>query len=159
MHQVLLKKGIRGSKGCSSCMCCTEMISCQQIQMHRYFKDHKEATVNKVQPCEFIELTRWNYFQSQRLHRGEEIGSFSSPRAAVFLFWICWVWDWSFPESCWHYLFSKYLRFQCCYHDHIFKMIICTYNWRVSLNYVLYFDIYMKIKEYLQMIWFQNERQ
>ena len=57
MHQVLvlLKKGNRGSYGYSSYMCCTEMISCQQIQVQGYLRNHKGDTVNKIQPCEFIE--------------------------------------------------------------------------------------------------------
>ena len=42
------EKGNMGSNECSSCMCRTEIISCQQIQMLGCFRDHKGATVNKI---------------------------------------------------------------------------------------------------------------
>ena len=36
-------------------MCRTEMISCQPIKVRGCFCDHKETTVNNVQPCEFVD--------------------------------------------------------------------------------------------------------
>ena len=57
MHQVLvlLKKGNRGSNGGFSCLCRSEITSCQEMQVQGYFRDHKGTTVNKIQPGEFIE--------------------------------------------------------------------------------------------------------
>jgi len=45
----------RDSNGGSSCLCRTEMTSCQQMQVQGYFRDHKGVTLNEIQPCEFIE--------------------------------------------------------------------------------------------------------
>jgi len=36
------QKGNRGSNGGSPCICCAEIISCQQIQAQGYFRYHKE---------------------------------------------------------------------------------------------------------------------
>ena len=48
------QKRNRGSNGCSSCMCRTEMIFCQQIQVQGCCRDHSGATVNKVQQSNLL---------------------------------------------------------------------------------------------------------